>query len=74
MVLESLGHGRHVLWTYPFPGCIEARGAEDARNHIARLHALHEQGLLRINEEGVCLIESGGYHHALEPARLIAKE
>jgi hypothetical protein len=62
MVLESLGHGRHVLWTYPFPGCIEVSGAEDASDHIARLHALHRKGSLRINEEGVRLIESGGYH------------
>jgi hypothetical protein len=53
MVLESLGHGRHVLWTYPFPGCIQVRETEDAREHILKLKSLHSQGLLQINHEGV---------------------
>jgi hypothetical protein len=62
MVLESLGHGRHVLWTYPFPGCIQVQSASDAREQIARLHQLHQQGLLQINEEGTRFIACGGYH------------
>jgi len=65
MVLESLGHGRHVLWTYPFPGCICVEGVSDARDHIARLHRLHQQGLLQVNKEGAHYIECGGYHPQL---------
>ncbi|HTW25380.1 MAG TPA: hypothetical protein VMD78_17385, partial [Candidatus Baltobacteraceae bacterium] len=62
MVLESLGHGRHVLWTYPFPGCIQVQGASDARDYIARLYELHQLRLLGINEKGVRYIASSGYH------------
>src|SRR6266403_1239163 len=29
MVLEALGHGRHVLWTYEFPGCVKVDGVSD---------------------------------------------
>jgi hypothetical protein len=65
MVLESLGHGRHVLWTYPFPGCVRVNSAVDAREEISRLYALHQQGLLTINEAGVQFIASGGYHPQL---------
>lgn len=61
MVLESLGHGRHVLWSYGFPGCIAVDGAEDARAEISRLHRLHQQGELTINESGARFIASGGY-------------
>jgi hypothetical protein len=56
MVLEALGYGRHVLWTYPFPGCLHVTCAEEARHQIARLHRLHEQGQLGINEDGAQVI------------------
>jgi len=72
MVLEALGHGRHVLWTYPFPGCIRVEGAEDARDQILRLHDLHQQGSLTVNEEGVRFIERGGYHPRLLKGRIRA--
>jgi len=62
MVLESLGHGRHVLWSYPFPGCIQVTGADDARDQIARLHDLHRKASLPINHEGAQFIACGGYH------------
>ena len=61
MVLESLGHGRHVLWTYPFPGCIQVETAAEASEHISRLHRLHRQGLLGINEKGIQFIANDGY-------------
>jgi hypothetical protein len=61
MVLESLGHGRHVLWTYPFPGCIQVATAADACQHISRLHSLHRHGLLQLNEKGTHSITNDGY-------------
>jgi hypothetical protein len=61
MVLEALGHGRHVLWTYPFAGCIQATSASEAAGHILRLHQLHQEGRLGINSEGACFIASSEY-------------
>lgn len=62
MVMEALGHGRHVLWTYPFPGCLHVTTAEQARNQIASLHELHCRGLLRINEAGFNFMSRGPFH------------
>lgn len=53
MVMEALGHGRHVLWSYPFPGCLMAENAQDACEHISRLQAEHSRGRLGINRDGV---------------------
>jgi glycosyltransferase involved in cell wall biosynthesis len=65
MVLESLGHGRHVLWTYPFPGCIQVDDASDARDQILRLYGLHSLGLLQMNEEGARFTSRGDYNPRL---------
>jgi hypothetical protein len=61
MVLEALGHGRHVLWSYAFPGCTQVRSAAEARDEIAHLYALDQQKLLEINSDGVAAISEGGY-------------
>jgi len=61
MVLEALGHGRHVLWTYAFPGCKQVSSAAEARDEIARLHALDLQKRLEVNSAGVAAIAEGGY-------------
>jgi hypothetical protein len=61
MVLEALGHGRHVLWSYAFPGCRQVTEAADARNEIIRLYALHTARRLRINEDGARAIAVRGY-------------
>lgn len=53
MVLEALAHGRHVLYTYPHPGCIRAATIEAARSEIERLHALHDSGELELNRIGI---------------------
>lgn len=53
MVLEALGHGRHVLWSYEFPGCVVAETAKSAVAEISRLHSLHQQSRLSINNAGV---------------------
>lgn len=52
MVREALGHGRHVLYTYPLPGCVQVSGPEDAQREILRLFELHQRGELGINEVG----------------------
>lgn len=61
MVLEALGHGRHVLWSYAFPGCTQVGSAAEARDEIARLYALDQQKRLKINSAGVVAIAEGGY-------------
>jgi hypothetical protein len=50
--LEALGHGRHLLWSYPFTGAVVARDATSGYAEIQRLHDLHERGLLGINQAG----------------------
>jgi hypothetical protein len=61
MVMESMGHGRHVLWTYPFRGCIRVDSADDAICEIERLYAEHKAGHLTINREAVAALADGGY-------------
>jgi len=56
MVLEALGHGRHVLWTYEFPGCIAVKSAQEARDRIAELHEKHKRGDLEINHVGAQVV------------------
>jgi len=53
MVLEGLAHGRHVLWSYPFPGCVHVKEADEARDRITTLYEQHENGCLQINWTGV---------------------
>ena len=62
MVCEALGHGRYVLWTYPFPGCIQVTSASEAAAQIQRLYQLHRERKLQINQEGVCFMADSGYH------------
>jgi hypothetical protein len=52
VALEALGHGRHVLWSYPFTGSVLANDATSGYVEIQRLHDLHLQGKLRINQVG----------------------
>lgn len=61
MVLEALGHGRHVLWTYAFPGCVQVTTASDACKEISRLHDLHQRRELGLNLDGVEAIDKRGY-------------
>jgi hypothetical protein len=61
MVLEALGHGRHVLWTYAFPGCIQVSSAAEARDEIVRLHDLDKLQRLGLNDAGLRTIAEGGY-------------
>jgi hypothetical protein len=61
MVMEALGHGRHVLWTYPFPGCQQVASASEAIEEILRLHALHRRNRLTINHAGTRAMVEHGY-------------
>jgi hypothetical protein len=66
MVREALGHGRHVLYSYPFPGCLHVKGVEDAQMEITRLRALHESGQLTINECGQRVVSENYAKHFLK--------
>jgi hypothetical protein len=52
VALEALGHGRHVLWSYPFTGSVVAKDATSGYEEIQRLHQLHMEGQLQINQRG----------------------
>lgn len=53
MVLEALAHGRHVLYSYPFSGCIQVTAATAARRELERLLNLHDSKALSLNDEGI---------------------
>lgn len=53
MVLEALSHGRHVLYSYPVPGAVQARDAREAAFHLQHLFELHSAGLLPLNRAGI---------------------
>jgi len=53
MVLEALAQGRHVLYSYPFPGSIHVTNAGTARKQLERLLALHESQALHLNHAGI---------------------
>ncbi len=52
MAVEALSRGRHVIWTFPMPGAIEARGYEQVATALRDLIARHEAGKLGLNDEG----------------------
>jgi Glycosyl transferases group 1 len=56
MVLEALAHGRHVLYSYPLPGCVQVRSAADAGAELQRLLDLHCSGTLGLNYRGTEVI------------------
>jgi hypothetical protein len=51
MALEALGHARHVLWSYPFPGARVAKDARSGYEEIQRLVDLHQSRNLNPNWE-----------------------
>ena len=61
MVLEALGHARHVLWNYAFPGVTQVTTAEEAQEEISRLFELHRNSRLQPNWKGAQAIAEGGY-------------
>ena len=67
MVREALGHGRHVLYSYPFPGCVRVNGTADAQRELLRFCELHQRGLLTINEAGRNVATANYAKSALKP-------
>jgi glycosyltransferase involved in cell wall biosynthesis len=61
MVMEGLGYGRHVMWTYPFPGCLQVSSAEEARGEIRRLYELQKLRKLQLNADGPRYLAEAGY-------------
>jgi hypothetical protein len=53
MALEALARGRHVLYTYPLAGAMQASDAPEARAAIEHLKALHDASALRLNRAGM---------------------
>ena len=53
MVLEALAHGRHVLYSYPFPSSVH----DMARHELERLLELHKSGSLTLNYSGIRAID-----------------
>jgi hypothetical protein len=60
-VCEALGHGRHVLWSYPFPGCTLVRSASAAVSEIRKLQGLHATRELQVNREGASFISKSNF-------------
>jgi len=56
MSLEAMSHGRHVIWSYPFPHCLQSRSVETDREEIVRLHDLHQRNLLNLNEPAIAMV------------------
>ena len=57
MVLEALAQGRHVLYSYPLPGCIPVKNASMAIQEVNRLACLHERQNLGLNAAGLEVVE-----------------
>ena len=60
-VCEALGHGRHVMWSYPFPGCALVRSASEAVTEIRKLQHLHAARELKVNREGASFISTSDF-------------
>jgi len=56
MVLEALARGRHILYSYPFPGCVQVTSAAAARLEIERLLDRHDSKTLGLNQAGMEVI------------------
>jgi glycosyltransferase involved in cell wall biosynthesis len=66
MVLEALAQGRHVLYTYPHPGCVCSTTVEMARSEIVKFSRLHDSGKLELNRLGM---EYVAHHCSRESVR-----
>ncbi len=56
MVLEALSHGRHVLYSYEFPGCRRVNTTEAAVEQITQFRDIHAAKKLALNHEGIQVI------------------
>ena len=53
MVLEALARGRHVIWSRPLTGVLQACSADEIAAHIAAMESAHRDGLLGTNADGL---------------------
>lgn len=53
LVLEALARGRHVIWTYAFPGVNRATSVSQAIEELRALLRAHNAGLLEPNVAGL---------------------
>ncbi len=51
--LEAMSRGRYVIWSFPMPGAILARGRDEVAEALRVLIARHAAGVLGFNEEGM---------------------
>jgi hypothetical protein len=72
MVLEALSHGRHVLYSYPLPGCVHVTNADAACRELQHLQDLHESRTLNLNRAGMEIIQRD-YHPQRVQARLLER-
>ncbi len=53
LVLEALARGRHVIWTYDFPGVHQVASVTEAINLLRTFHEQHKRGKLELNRTGM---------------------
>ena len=76
LVLETLARGRHVVWTYDFPGVARANSISEAVAQLRRLQTAHERGELGPNYDGLSFVRDdcapeklvNGFEDALDRA------
>lgn len=51
-VVEALARGRHVIWTYPYPGVLQACSQHELIEQLQQLRRTHESGELTVNHAG----------------------
>jgi hypothetical protein len=72
MVLEALAHGRHVVYTRPFPASTLVHDVEEACQELRRLQDLHAAGRLGLNYRGIEVI-AGDYSSETVRANLLSR-
>jgi hypothetical protein len=72
MVLEALAHGRHVLYSYPLPSCIQVTNVETACKVLQELQARHDAHTLGLNLAGIEMIRRD-YHPDKVQADLLSR-
>ncbi len=78
LVLETLARGRHVVWTYDFPGVARANSISQAIAQLRRLQAAHAREELGPNYDGLAFVRDDcapeklvrGFEDALDRAEL----
>ena len=67
MVLESLAHGRHVIWSYPIGPVRATKTESEVGAEFRRLVRMHAAGELGLNREGAAWVRT-----ELDPQKIAA--